>query len=128
MTKSDLWTYESSSWRGDELVGYDVEGLDGRVGSVDEATRETPGYLVVDTGPWMFGKKVVLPAGVVDRTDSQRHTIFVHRTRAEIENGPEYDEESFESFAYRAELGRYYGPGGPGYRKATAEPTRPGSA
>ena len=39
------------------LVGYDVEAIDGHIGKIDEATTETSRqYVVVDTGFWIFGK------------------------------------------------------------------------
>ena len=49
-----------------DLVGYDVEATDGHIGKIDEASNEAAGqYLVVDTGFWIFGKKRLIPAGVV---------------------------------------------------------------
>ena len=47
-------------------MGYDVEAIDGSIGKIDGATLETDsGHIVVDTGPWIFGKKVMLPVGVL---------------------------------------------------------------
>jgi hypothetical protein len=41
-----------------DLVGYRVEATDGRIGSVDEASDDTDArWLVVDTGPWIFGRR-----------------------------------------------------------------------
>jgi len=34
----------------------------------------------VDTGPWIFGKKVMLPAGVISRVDHDDEQVFVNRT------------------------------------------------
>jgi hypothetical protein len=65
--------------------------------------------IVVDTGPWIFGKKVLLPAGVIDRVDLDSETIFVNRTKDEIKNAPEYDDDRRDDPAYRAELSGYYG-------------------
>jgi hypothetical protein len=48
------------------LDGYDVMATDGRIGSIEEhSSDESSGYLVVDTGFWIFGKKRLMPAGVV---------------------------------------------------------------
>lgn len=119
MSANDLWTYQTTIWRGEDVVGFGVEALDGSVGSVDEATYEVAGsYLVVDTGR-IFGKKAVLPAGLVERIAPAERKVFVSRSKDEIKNAPEYDESRFESGVYRAEVGRYYGPGGAGYRAAT---------
>jgi hypothetical protein len=40
--------------------------------------------LVVDIGPWIFGKKVMLPAGVVSAIDVDDAAIKVDRTKDEI--------------------------------------------
>ena len=103
--------------KGNGLVGYGVEALDGSIGKIDEATDEAgASYVVVDTGPWIFGKKVMLPAGVISRVDSENETVSVNRTKDEIKNSPEFDEMSYRESTYRDELGSYYGPEGRGYR------------
>ncbi len=110
----DVWTFRTDSMISGadmDLTGYSVEATDGGIGKIDEATYEAGGsYLVVDTGPWIFGKKVMLPAGVVDRLDPDSETVYVSRTKDEIKNAPEYDEErSRDDEDYRGELGGYYG-------------------
>jgi len=91
------------------LTGYRIEAIDGSIGKIDEASYEVgAGYLVVDTGPWIFGKKVLLPAGVIDRVDMQDRHLFVNRTKDEIQNAPEFDETRYTDSAYRTEIGSYY--------------------
>ena len=122
-TENDLWTYRSSpdvgfdtTTRGD-LAGFGVEAIDGGIGKIDEATYDVgASYIVVDTGPWIFGKKVLLPAGVIDRVVVADEKVFVNRTKDEIKNAPEFDEHSYRDDAYRGQLSGYYGEGGPGYR------------
>ena len=113
----ETWTYRSELHSGDiDLVGYDVEALDGGIGKVDEATYDAgASYIVVDTGPWIFGKKVMLPASVIDRIEPTDDKVFVNRTKDEIKNAPEFDQDRVDD-AYRSDLGTYYGPGGTGYR------------
>jgi hypothetical protein len=72
-------------------------------------------YIVVDTGPWIFGKKVLLPAGVIDRVDSADETVYVKRTKDQIKDSPEFDEATYRDSAYRTEVGSYYGPEGRGW-------------
>jgi len=75
-----------------DLTGFNVEARDGKIGKVDEATHEAGGsFLVVDTGPWIFGKKVMLPAGMVPRIDPDTETVFVNLTKDEIKNAPEFE-------------------------------------
>jgi hypothetical protein len=100
-----------------DLTGFKVEAADGSIGSIDEATNDVgASYIVVDTGPWIFGKKVMLPAGVVERVDTDEQTVYANRTKEEIKNAPEFDESRYRDEPYREELGGYYGPSGPGNR------------
>jgi hypothetical protein len=113
----DIWRYRDETLVGTDITGFHVEALDGSIGKVDKATVEATGNtIVVDTGPWIFGRKVMLPAGVVDRVDVQDGKVFVNRTKDEIKSSPEFDETKFGDDAYRGELAGHYGPGGPGYR------------
>ena len=117
MTSADLWTHRDTTIGTTDLSGYSVEAIDGSIGKVDEATNEIGGsYIVVDTGPWIFGKKVLLPAGVIDRIDTAEEMIAVNRTKDEIKNAPEFDESRYRDAEYREEIGGYYGTGGAGYR------------
>ena len=119
---SDLWTYRSESGLGDselrrDISGFGVEALDGSIGKIDEATYDvSSSYVVVDTGTWIFGKKVMLPAGVIDRVDLNEEKVFVHRAKDEIKNAPEFEEDSYRDTGYRDRLEGYYGPGGTGFR------------
>ena len=117
MTAIEIWTFKETVTAPPEIEGYEVEAIDGSIGKVDEATNEVGGsYVVVDTGPWIFGKKVLLPAGVIDRIDSGEEKVYVSRTKDEIKNAPEFDESRYRDEPYREELGGYYGPSGPGNR------------
>lgn len=108
MTTIDLWTYRTGIV-GTDILGYDVEALDGGIGSVDEATDEVgASYIVVDTGPWIFGKKVMLPASVIDRVDHADEKVWLSRTKDEIKSAPEFDEARYRDDHYRSEIGRYY--------------------
>ena len=116
MATTDMWTYGSTSMTAQDLTGFTVEALDGDIGKIDEATNEVGGsYIVVDTGPWIFGKKVLLPAGVLRDADFDDEKVFVNRTKDQIKNAPEFDEDRYRDEGYRNEVGGYYGPGGAGY-------------
>jgi hypothetical protein len=120
--QTDVWTYRESTVLGTDLAstditGFEVEAIDGSIGKVDDATYEVgSSYIVVDTGPWIFGKKVMLPAGVVQRIDEPEQKVFVNRTKDEIKNAPEFDDSMVSDTTYRGELGSYYGPGGKAHR------------
>ena len=109
---TDLWTHRDTTIGTMDLTGFGVEAIDGSIGKIDEATNEVGGsYIVVDTGPWIFGNKVLLPAGVIDRVDAESGTVYVSRTKDEIKNAPEFDESRYRDAEYRDEIGGYYGAG-----------------
>ena len=117
MATVEMWTFTVDTAANINLTGFKVEALDDEIGKVDEATNEVGGsFIVVDTGPWIFGKKVMLPAGVIRDIDPDTETIFVNRTKDEIKNAPEFDETRYRDQDYRDELGGYYGEGGAGWR------------
>src|ERR1043165_1570372 len=106
MTTATMWRYRKQAWVTDNLRGYTVEALDGSIGKIDEASYDVgAGYIVVDTGPWIFGKKVMLPAGVISRVDQEEEQVFVNRTKDQIKNAPEFDPDKYRDDAYRGELG-----------------------
>jgi hypothetical protein len=114
MAVVELWTYTIETPGTDlsnvDLTGFKVEAADGSIGKVDEATYEAGGsFIVVDTGPWIFGKKVMLPAGVVRDIDLDTETISVALMKDQIKNAPEFDENTYREQGYRNELGQYYG-------------------
>jgi hypothetical protein len=109
MATVDMWTFSVTTAPNIDLTGFKVEATDGSIGKVDESTYEAGGsFIIVDTGPWIFGKKVMLPAGVIRDVDPDTETIFVNRTKDEIKNAPEFDEEQYRDQGYRDQLGRYY--------------------
>jgi hypothetical protein len=114
---TDIWTYKEQTWAAEDLTGYGVEAVDGGIGKIDEASTEVgAAYIVVDTGPWIFGKKVLLPAGVISRVERGDETVYVNRTKDQIKNAPEFDESNYGDESYRRSLGSYYDEGGLGWR------------
>jgi hypothetical protein len=96
-----------------DVTGWNVESRDGdHLGKVDEATFETSSScLVVDTGFWIFGKKRMIPAGVVDRLDRDEKIVYVSMTKDQIKDAPDYDPDrhSSDETGYHREVGEYYG-------------------
>ena len=109
--KSEIWTYRTEiKPDARKLEGFHVEARDGSIGKVDEATEEVgSAAIVVDTGPWIFGRKVVIPAGVIERVDADEK-VFVSMTKDQIKDSPEFDpEKGWRNDEYRTRLGSYYG-------------------
>ncbi|MGI5272447.1 PRC-barrel domain-containing protein [Nonomuraea sp. CA-218870] len=111
MSIENVWEYREEAGVSEsiELVGYKVEATDGHVGSVSAENNDVGNnYLVVDTGPWIFGKEVLLPAGTVSRIDSDQHKIFINRTKQEIKDAPRFHPSGPLDEERRDEVGGYY--------------------
>jgi hypothetical protein len=112
---TNTWSYHTDLTPdlGDrDLDGYDVEATDGSIGSIDEhSTDAGSGYLVVDTGFWIFGKKRLVPAGVVRSVDHDERKVYLGMTKDEIKSAPDYDDADRSSDDwYRRSAGDYYDP------------------
>jgi hypothetical protein len=106
----DIWSYRHDSWSQSSIAGYDVHSLDGAIGTVDAASENVdPHCIVVSTGPWIFGKQVLLPVGVVESVDDEQQVVRVQLTKDQIKHAPELDETAFDDEATRSRLGEYYG-------------------
>ena len=105
----EIWTYRIDEVEDVDLEGFAVEATDGEVGTITEASYELgSSWLVVDTGPWIIGKKVLLPAGTIEQIDREARKVFVDRTRDEIEAAPEHDPSGYADQEYRLALAEYY--------------------
>jgi hypothetical protein len=110
MSAFEPWKYrEDAGYTKDvDIVGFKIVATDGEIGKVDKADDLDPTSIVVDTGPWILGRKVLLPAGVVHRIDMDEEKVYVDRTKEEIKNAPEYDPFEADDRDYRDRLGNYY--------------------
>jgi hypothetical protein len=118
---SDLWTWREvvvvidpdsvakNPIKGTDVTGFDVEASDGHIGKIDEATYDVGGsYVVVDTGFWIFGKKRLIPASVVDRVDRNQRTVYLRMSKDEVKSAPDYDPDRMFG-DQRSDLDEYYG-------------------
>lgn len=90
--------YKEEIFAGDDIKGFDVYAGDSdeKVGTVYDALVDETGrfrYLVVDTGIWIFGKKVLLPIGSArfDYGTRRVHATGL-RSKAQAEQLPAYNE------------------------------------
>jgi hypothetical protein len=111
---SKLWTYrEGMITNGDDVVGYDVEAIDGSIGKVDESSVDTDkAHVVVDTGWWIFGKKRLIPAGTITAVDHVDRRVAVQMTKDQIKNAPDLDEAMSLATEDRRVYDEYYTPYG----------------
>ncbi|MER5567308.1 PRC-barrel domain containing protein [Streptomyces goshikiensis] len=109
---SSVWMYaqDSGYTPRQSLVGFTVEAADGVVGHVDRQ-QDQPGsqHLVVDTGVWVFGQSVLVPAGAVTVIDSEAQTVKVAASREQIKGAPRFTTDSETAdHRYLSAVGNYY--------------------
>ena len=114
MSDANVWSYRDTLARDlestNEMVGFDVEATDGSIGKIDELSTETSRhYLVVDTGFWIFGKKRLVPAGLVTRVDLNDRKVHIAMTKDQIKSAPDFDDQgrSYEEKDYE-QFDTYY--------------------
>jgi hypothetical protein len=110
----ELWDFRSDvGQERTDLRGMSVEALDGGVGKVDEVVQE-PGasFLVVDTGPWILGKKVLLPAGLVSGIDVDDERVRVEAPDPRQHHGHRRQDRGARARRHRpVATGRTFGDG-----------------
>ena len=105
-----LWSYNESLDRPKTLDGFVVVALDGDIGKIDEATYDVgASSIVVETGPWIFGRKVMIPAKAIARLDIPDEKVYLRLKKDQIKDSPEFD-ESMDPDRRREQIGAYYGP------------------
>jgi len=76
-----------------ELKGLRVEAKDGEMGSVHDVLVDEDGwlmrYLVVDTGGWLFGRKVLIAPEAVLWSDGRDGVLGVDLTRQQVKDSPD---------------------------------------
>jgi hypothetical protein len=111
MQQEQLWILPEQFGRID-VSGFRVEAVDSRVGKVERSTLE-PGssHLIIDTGPPLLGKKLLLPSGLVSGIDRDEEIVRVACTEEELKNAPTFDPERQDDPIYRDQVAAYYAAG-----------------
>ncbi|PSB54820.1 DUF2382 domain-containing protein [Chamaesiphon polymorphus] len=76
-----------------DIKGLDVYVADDKIGSVDDVLVDDGGqfrYLVINTGAWIIGKKVLLPIGRARVDDNAKRVYAIDLTKAQVEALPEF--------------------------------------
>jgi sporulation protein YlmC with PRC-barrel domain len=78
----------------DELRNYHIHGSDGAIGHVDDFLLDDESwavrFLVIDTGAWGFGKKVLVAPRCADSVSYVDRTIHLGIPRTAVQNSPEW--------------------------------------
>jgi len=94
------------------VSGYNIHALDGDLGRVEDfiVDDETWAirYLIIDTGTWWPGKKVLVSPQWIERVSWSQSRVFVNLSRQAIKESPEYTEESLLTRDYEIGLHGHY--------------------
>ncbi len=96
-----------------EMQGFKIHASDGDLGRVDDFYFDDEAwgvrYLVVETGNWLTGRRVLISPISVSRTDWPARQIHVSLTREQVHNSPDFDTAMPVSRREEEEFFRYYG-------------------
>ncbi|MEZ4615968.1 MAG: PRC-barrel domain-containing protein [Caldilineaceae bacterium] len=99
------------------LRGFTIAATDGEIGKVDDFYFEDDSwalrYMVVDTGPWILGRQVLISPIAIDAVDWEAQVLSVHLTKEKVKNSPAIGEAQPVSRQHEIALHDYYG--WPGY-------------
>ncbi len=95
-----------------DIKGYAIEATDGDIGTVsdllfDDSTWRVR-WLVIDTGNWISGRKVLLPPSVVERLYEKDRVFAVKLNKQHIADSPGIDTDRPVSRQMEASVYDYY--------------------
>jgi hypothetical protein len=96
-----------------ELRGYTIRATDGDIGKAHEFYFDDLAwiirYLVVDTGNWLPGRRVLLWPGVLGQPDWEAQALPVELAKEQVESSPEISTDEPVSRQMETDLHAYYG-------------------
>ena len=95
-----------------DLEGYSISAKDGEIGHVTDLYFDDDcwavRYLVVATGSWLFGKKVLISPNSMPRVNADKQCIEVDLTMDQVRNSPDMDADKPISRQQESEYHLYY--------------------
>ena len=100
-------------WNASAINGYAIEASDGRLGTASDFLFDdaswTVRWLVVDTGKWLSGRKVLLPISALGHLDQKKEEFSVRLTMQQIKDSPDIDADRPVSRQMETHVYDYYG-------------------
>jgi len=95
-----------------DVTGNDIQATDGEIGHINDFIIDdetmTIRYLIIDTGNWWPGKKVLISPKWIERVSGVEPKVFVNLLRETIQKSPEYTDESQLNRDYEIGLHQHY--------------------
>jgi len=94
------------------LIGYSLEATNGKIGEVEDFYFDdetwTIRYLIVKTGGWLSGRKVLISTDALTKTGELTDSIPVNLTIEQIQNSPDIDTDKPVSRQKEAMLNQHH--------------------
>lgn len=96
-----------------DVTGYQIHAVDGDIGHVADFIVDDSNwairYLVIDTGSWLPGKKVLLAPTWIEAVKWNDAKVHTRLTREAMQNSPAYDPNLPITRDYEVQLFEHYG-------------------
>jgi hypothetical protein len=96
-----------------DMLNYSILATDGEIGAVSDVLVGDPDlklrYLVIDTGTWLPGRKVLLSTAWISSVEPGKSTVVVNIEKKRIKEAPPYDPDEVVDRDYEQRLHDYYG-------------------
>jgi hypothetical protein len=100
-------------WDASAINGYAIEASDGQIGTVSDLLFEDVSWVirwvVVDTGNWLSGRKVLLPLSALGQPDPALRHFPVKLTMRQVKDSPAIDTDRPVSQQMEAHVYHHYG-------------------
>lgn len=94
------------------LIGFTIGATDGEIGKVTEFFFDdktwTVRYLIVETGSWLFGRKVLISPIAFSDSDWENGMFPINLTKEQIKNSPDIDTDKPVSRQQELEMNAHY--------------------
>ena len=94
------------------LIGHKIHATDGELGKVDDFYFSDKTwhirYMVVETGNWLLGRKVLISPAALKAPDWDSKTFPVSLTREQVRTSPDIDTKKTVSRQHEIELQKHY--------------------
>ena len=95
------------------IKGYAIAASDGRIGTVSDVLFDDASWrirwVVVDTGKWLSGRKVLLPLSALGQLDATGVEFNVGLTKQQVKDSPDSDTDRPVSRQIEANIYGHYG-------------------
>ena len=96
-----------------KVLTYKTMAIDGEIGHVDDFIIDDAAwkisFLILDTGKWMFGKKVLISPEWIRSISWESSVVIIDSTVKKVNDSMEYDPKKPLNEAYEKNLYDYYG-------------------